>query len=84
MDERKIIYLDDAIDAAVKGADEYYKDSIIEELMNVSPAQPEPAIPLQWIEAEIKWLKSLDNAFATSRAKHISAMVNIWKDKQDE
>ena len=47
-------------------------------------AQPEPSIPLQWIEAHIEWLKSLDNAFATLTAKQISAMVNKWKDEQDD
>lgn len=46
-------------------------------------AQPEPAIPLQWIEAQIEWLKSLDNAFSTLTAAQISAMVNKWKDEQD-
>ena len=46
-------------------------------------AQPEPAIPLQWIEAQIEWLKSLDNAFSTLTAGQISAMVNKWEDEQD-
>lgn len=46
--------------------------------------QPEPAIPLSWIEGQIKWLKSMDNAFATLSAEQISAMVNKWKDEQDE
>lgn len=47
-------------------------------------AQPEPAIPLQWIEAQIEWLKSLDNTFSTLTAVWISAMVNKWKEEQDE
>lgn len=47
-------------------------------------AQPEPAIPLQWIEAQIEWLKSLDNAFSDLTAGQISAMVNKWKDEQNE
>ena len=53
------------------------------ELMLLPPAEPEPAIPLQWIEAQIEWLKSLDNAFSTLTAGQISAMVNKWKDEQD-
>ena len=53
---------------------------IIEQLPS---AQPEPAIPLQWIEAQIEWLKSLDNAFSTLTALQISAMVNKWKGEQD-
>lgn len=53
------------------------------DIMRFPSAQPEPAIPLQWIEAQIKWLKSLDNAFSTLTAGQISAMVNKWKDEQD-
>jgi len=41
------------------------------------------AIPIEWIEAQIEWLKSLDNAFSTLTAGQISAMVNRWKDEQD-
>lgn len=52
-------------------------------LSDLPSAQPEPAIPLQWIEAQIEWLKSLDNAFSTLTAGQISAMVNKWKDGQD-
>ena len=55
-------------------------DNAISELPS---AQPEPAIPLQWIEAQIEWLKSLDNAFSTLTAGQISAMVNKWEDEQD-
>lgn len=57
-------------------------DQAHDALVNLPSAQPEPAIPLQWIEAQIEWLKSLNNAYATSRVEHISAMVNIWKDKK--
>lgn len=44
----------------------------------------EPAIPLSWIEGQIEWLKSLDNAFSTLTAVQISSMVKKWKDEQDE
>jgi len=47
-------------------------------------AQPEPAIPLQWIEAQIERLKSLDNSFSALTALQISTMVKKWKDEQDE
>ena len=53
------------------------------DLDKIPSAQPEPAIPLQWIEAQIEWLKSLDNSFSTLTAVQISAMVNKWKDGQD-
>ena len=46
-------------------------------------AQPEPAIPLSWIEGQIGWLKGLDNAFATLTAEQILAMMNKWKDEQN-
>ena len=52
-------------------------------IKQLPPVQPEPAIPLQWIEAQIEWLKSLDNAFSTLTALQISAMVNKWKGEQD-
>ena len=46
-------------------------------------AQPEPAIPLSWIEGQIGWLKGLDNAFSTLTAGQILAMMNKWKDEQN-
>lgn len=52
----------------------------IDGLKSLPSAQTEPAIPLQWIEAHIEWLKSLDNAFSTLTAVQISAMVNKWKE----
>ena len=48
------------------------------------PAQPEPAIPLSWIEKHIEWHKSLDNEFANLAAAHISVMVKKWRDEQNE
>ena len=53
-------------------------------ISEVPSAQPEPAIPLSWIEGQIEWLKSLDNAFLTLTAGQISAMMNNWKDEQNE
>ena len=48
------------------------------------PIQPEPAIPLSWIEKYIEWLKSFDNKFANLEGAHISVMVKKWRDEQDE
>ena len=56
----------------------------IKAIMELPSAEPEPAIPLSWIEGQIKWLKSLDNAFSTLTAVQISAMVNKWRGEQDE
>lgn len=53
-------------------------------LNELQSVQPEPAIPLSWIEGQIEWLKSLDNAFLTLTAGQISAMMNNWKDEQNE
>ena len=64
-------------------AHEYEHRHFLKLLRDLPPAQPEPAIPLQWIEAQIEWLKSLDNAFSTLVAGQISAMVNNWKGEQD-
>lgn len=51
---------------------------------NLSPAQPEPSIPLSWIEKHIEWLKSLDNEFANLATIHISVMVEKWRGEQDD
>ena len=55
-----------------------------QKLVNLPTAQPEPSIPLSWIENEIKWLKSLNSTFSEITAIQISAMVQKWKDEQDE
>ena len=58
--------------------------SAVQEVLNALPSvQPELAIPLQWIEAQIEWLKSLGNGFSTLAAGQISAMVDKWKEEQD-
>jgi hypothetical protein len=55
----------------------------VDALKTMPSAQPELAIPLQWIEAQIEWLKSLGNGFSTLAAGQISAMVDKWKEEQD-
>ena len=47
-------------------------------------SQPEPAIPVAWIEKHIEWLKSLDNEFANLAAAHISVMLKKWRDEPNE
>ncbi len=56
-------------------------DDAISELPS---AQPEPAIPLSWIENHIAWLKNMDNSFSALTALQISTMVQKWKDEQNE
>ena len=85
MGETDTISRQAAIDAVIKHLQLNYEYAWgVREAINALPsAQPEPAIPLQWIEAQIEWLKSLDNAFSNLTALQISAMVNHWKDEQD-
>ncbi len=65
---------------------EIYSDEAVpvDYLKNLPTIQPEPAIPLSWIEKHIEWLKSLDNEFANLEAAHISVMVKKWRDEQNE
>ena len=54
------------------------------DLKKLPSAQPEPSIPLSWIEKYIEWLKSFDNEFANLAAAHISVMVKKWRGGQDD
>ena len=58
-------------------------DEVVKELKQLPSVQPEPAIPLSWIESKIERLKSLDNEFSLLSARMISDLVNMWKDEQD-
>lgn len=40
------------------------------------------AIPVPWIEAEIKKLRDMDNGFASLSAGQIEAMLNKWREEQ--
>ena len=71
---------DEIAQAALNNA----KSTMIRILKELPSVQPERAIPLSWIENEIKWLKSLDNTFSEITALQISAMVNKWRDEQNE
>lgn len=67
------------------GVEIYLDEAVpVEYLKNLPSRQLEPAIPLSWIENEIEWLKSLDSTFSEITAIQISAMVQKWKDEQDE
>ena len=67
--------------------DEGYVDGVefgISTVSTMPTIQPEPAIPLSWIEKHIEWHKSLDNEFANLAAAHISVMVKKWRGEQHE
>ena len=59
-------------------------ETMYDRIVELPTIQPEPAIPLSWIENEIEWLKSFDSTFSEITAIQISAMVLKWKEEQDE
>ena len=40
------------------------------------------AVPVAWIEDEIKELNEMDNAFSTLTANLLSAMLRRWKERE--
>ena len=42
-------------------------------------AQPQPAIPLEWIAKHLEWLDNCDNDFAQLAKVSIKVMVELWK-----
>lgn len=58
-----------------------WTDEIIKALPTV---QPEPSIPLSWIDEHIEWLKSFDNGLANLAAAEISLMLEKWRREQNE
>ena len=67
------------------GVEIYYDEAVpVGYLKKLPSIQPEPAIPLSWIENEIEWLKSLDSTFSEITAIQISAMVKKWRDEQND
>ena len=59
-------------------------DNAIDVIHALPSAQPEPSIPLSWIDKYIEWLQSLDNEFANLAGAHTSVMVKKWRDEQNE
>lgn len=71
---------DDVIDAVSRGCQEFRGifARCEKNLNELPPAQPEPSIPISWIDEQIEWLKELDNGFSTITAMQILTMVNKW------
>ena len=46
--------------------------------------EPEPSIPISWIEGHIDWLKDMDNGFANITAMNIEIMLRKWREEQNE
>lgn len=49
----------------------------------IDAADTVEAIPVEWIEAEIKYLKALDFEFASLSAGQIDAMLKKWREEQE-
>ena len=63
---------------------EYSEDSGIDKSLDeIDAAETVEAIPVPWIEAEIKRLRAMDFEFATMTAEQIEAMLKRWKKEQE-
>ena len=49
----------------------------------IDNAETVEAIPVDWIEAEIKKLRDMDNGFASLSAGQIEAMLKKWREEQN-
>lgn len=73
-----------AIEKEWDGIDGKYiaKDIIDFITQAVEQVEEAKAIPIDWIEAEIKRLRAMDFEFATMTAGQIEAMLKRWKKEQ--
>ena len=79
---KEIVYKKDVLDLlSMMPPEEVTRALLIQSVKQLPSA--EPAIPLLWIENQVEWLKSLDNAFSSLTAVQISTMVEKWRDEQD-
>lgn len=58
--------------------------AVLYELQSLPSAQPEPAIPISWIEEEIKRLESRKSSFAVLDAVQLKALIKRWESEQNE
>lgn len=58
-------------------SDAYYE--AVDMAISALNAQPEPSIPISWIEKQIDWLKSMGNEFSNITAMNISVLVKKWR-----
>ena len=84
--ENNTIYRQDAIQTAERmykrcdtGSIEDYHDLMIEALTALPSMD---AVPVAWIEDEIKELNEMDNLFSTLTANLLSAMLGRWKERE--
>ena len=55
----------------------------IRRIRKLPSAQPEEAIPVAWISAQIERLKGMDNLFADLTADIIQTTLNEWRKEQE-
>ena len=54
-------------------------------MLSALPAtQPEPAIPISWLEKEIEHLESRKNCFAVMDAAYLKALIKRWRGGQND
>lgn len=58
-------------------------EQFTENIKAIPPAEPVEAIPVEWIEAEIKYLKAANFEFTARAANHIEAMLRKWRGEQE-
>ena len=59
------------------------KKRLDEWINNLPSVQPEEAIPVSWISAQIERLKGMDNLFADLTADIIQTTLNEWRKEQE-
>ena len=74
----RLVDADILLTAFPKGENEIFRTSAVRGTIDACPIVD--AVPVTWIEGEIKWLKEMDNPFATMSAGQIEAMLKRWKD----
>lgn len=61
-----------------------WRGDAIESMKALPSAQPEPAIPISWIEEEIERLENRKNSFAVLDAMQLKALIKRWRGEQNE
>jgi hypothetical protein len=57
---------------------------VISGIKKLPSAQPEPAIPISWLEKEVEHLESRENSFAVLDAMQLKALIKRWRGEQDD
>ncbi len=75
----------DAIDVVKRLMGDYELSRTVQTGLYILPsAQPEPAIPISWLEKEIEHLESYENSFAVLDAMQLKALIKRWESEQND